>query len=174
MKFAELYYDEFKTPIGSLTIWGTDQFVLRIDFGAHKEVLKKRKNWLDQYHLPGKISKNTVFARDIKKQLDQYFHHQRKTFQLNFYLFGTLFQKKIWKTLYESTHYGETKTYQDLALEVDNPKAIRAVGGALNKNPISIIIPCHRIVGKNGHLTGYGGGIDKKAFLLQHEQKINF
>ena len=82
---------------------------------------------------------------------------------------GTEFQKKAWRALIEIP-YGETRSYQEQAMAIGNPKAVRAVGGANNKNPISIIIPCHRVIGKNKKLVGYGGGLLKKEFLLNLEK----
>lgn len=100
-----------------------------------------------------------------KKQLEEYFHGQRQEFSLPLHLEGTTFQKKVWKALQEIP-YGTTKSYQEVALNVGNINSVRAVGGANHHNPISIIVPCHRVIGKNGTLVGYGGGLDVKAFLL--------
>lgn len=100
-----------------------------------------------------------------KKQLEEYFHGQRREFSLPLHLEGTTFQKKVWKALQEIP-YGTTKSYQEVALNVGNINSVRAVGGANHHNPISIIVPCHRVIGKNGTLVGYGGGLDVKAFLL--------
>ncbi len=83
---------------------------------------------------------------------------------------GTEFQKLVWKEL-ENIPYAKVVSYKDIAKKINNPKAVRAVGGANNKNPISIIVPCHRVVGSNGKLVGYGGGIDKKQFLLELENR---
>ncbi len=103
-------------------------------------------------------------------QLREYFDGKRKSFDLPLEVLGTEFRKKVWAALAEIP-YGETRSYKDIAEATGNPKACRAVGGANNKNPISIIIPCHRVVGADGSLVGYGGGIDKKTLLLELEGK---
>lgn len=102
-------------------------------------------------------------------QLTEYFSGKRKEFDLPLEPQGTEFRKKVWAALTEIP-YGETRSYKDIAERIGNPKACRAVGGANNKNPISIIIPCHRVVGADGSLVGYGGGLDKKTMLLELER----
>ena len=112
----------------------------------------------------------TPLILQCKKQLEEYFAGERKTFDLPLAPKGTAFQQKVWKALTEIP-YGETRTYGEIAAAVGNPKGARAVGMANNKNPIGIIIPCHRVVGANGKLVGYAGGMEKKAFLLELERK---
>ncbi len=109
------------------------------------------------------------FSEIVFTQLDEYFNGTRKQFNVNFDLKGTDFQKKVWNALCEIP-YGETWCYQDVAIHIGNPKACRAIGLANNKNPISIIVPCHRVIGKNGKLVGYGGGLDMKEQLLKLEK----
>lgn len=104
------------------------------------------------------------------RQLDQYFQGVRRQFDLPLDPAGTDFQKAVWAAL-RTIPYGQTVTYGRLAALVGNPKASRAVGGANNRNPIPVIIPCHRVIGADGTLTGYAGGLDKKRFLLELEQK---
>ncbi len=106
---------------------------------------------------------------DIQKQFTEYELGLRKTFDLPLHAVGTEFQKKVWDALLEIP-YGETRSYQEIAIRIGNPKAVRAVGGACNRNPIGIIVPCHRVVGKNGSLTGYAGGLSYKKLLLEHEK----
>ena len=112
----------------------------------------------------------TPLILQCKKQLEEYFAGERKAFHLPLALKGTAFQQKVWNALTEIP-YGETRTYGEIAAAVGNPKGARAVGMANNKNPIGIIIPCHRVVGANGKLVGYAGGMEKKAFLLELERK---
>ncbi|MBA01948.1 MAG: cysteine methyltransferase [Chloroflexi bacterium] len=102
-------------------------------------------------------------------QLNEYFSGNRGEFNLPFDLLGTEFQIKVWLEL-QSITFGETTTYGAIASGIGHPHASRAVGGALNKNPISIVLPCHRVIGANGLLTGYGGGMERKIWLLEHEQ----
>lgn len=102
-------------------------------------------------------------------QLEEYFMGNRKEFDLPLELKGTLFQQNVWNALL-TIPYGETRSYKDIAIQIRNEKACRAVGMANHKNPIGIIIPCHRVVGAGGSLTGYAGGLEKKQYLLELEQ----
>ena len=102
------------------------------------------------------------------KQLDEYFSRKRKSFDLPLDLKGTEFQKKVWNELLRIP-FGKTVTYKDLSLKLGNLKAIRAVGAANGSNPVSIIVPCHRVIGSDGSLTGYAGGLWRKKWLLEHE-----
>ena len=106
--------------------------------------------------------------RDCISQLNEYFRNRRKTFHLNLKFVGTSFQKKVWRAL-EAIPYGEVTSYSELASIIESPKACRAVGGANNANPFSIVVPCHRVVGIKNDLVGYAGGLDKKSLLLRHE-----
>ncbi len=107
---------------------------------------------------------------EAKRQLEEYFNGERREFSLAISLEGTNFQQKVWQALQEIP-YGTTKSYQEVATIVGNKNSMRAVGGANHNNPISIIVPCHRVIGKNGSLVGYGGGLDVKAYLLALEAK---
>ena len=112
----------------------------------------------------------TPLTDSVFTQLTQYFHRDRQTFDFPYVLRGTDFQLKVWHALL-AIPYGETRSYKDIAIAIGNEKAYRAVGLANNKNPINIVVPCHRVIGSNGALTGYRGGIEMKEFLLQLEQK---
>lgn len=114
----------------------------------------------------GKVSMDLV--TETGKQLQEYFDGKRKEFNLPILLRGTEFQKKVWQGLC-TIPYGETRSYKELAELVGNPKAVRAVGGANNKNPIMIIVPCHRVIGADGSLVGFGGGLEVKKYLLELE-----
>ncbi len=107
--------------------------------------------------------------RDAVRQLDQYFEGLRTKFELALRPAGTPFQKAVWKALVRIP-YGRTAAYKEIAEAVGRPAAVRAVGAANGDNPISIIIPCHRVIGADGKLTGYGGGIERKEWLLRHER----
>lgn len=111
----------------------------------------------------------TPLIKEAYKQIEEYLKGKRKTFDLPISPSGTEFQIKVWNVLKEIP-YGETKSYKDIAIAVGNEKACRAVGMANNRNPISIIIPCHRVIGKNGKLIGYGGGLPIKEYLLKLER----
>lgn len=113
------------------------------------------------------FEKNKVIDNTIL-QLEEYFLGKRKIFDLPLEFNGTDFQKSVWRSLLEIP-YGKSATYKDIAKMIGNEKAVRAVGGANNKNKIMIVVPCHRVIGSNGKLVGYAGGLEKKAFLLNLE-----
>lgn len=107
-------------------------------------------------------------TKEAKQQLSEYFDQQRKAFDLPLAPVGTQFQQNVWQQLC-AIPYGETCSYADIAKQLNNPNAVRAVGSANGKNPISIVVPCHRVIGANGTLTGYAGGLTRKAALLTLE-----
>lgn len=113
---------------------------------------------------------STLLLADCARQLDAYFHGQLTAFDLPIQLEGTPFRLKVWEALC-TIPYGETRSYSDLARMIGQPTATRAIGGANHHNPISIIVPCHRVIGADGSLTGYGSGLDMKKWLLEHERK---
>ena len=116
----------------------------------------------------GKVNSNYL-TQKVKKELSEYFSGKRKIFDIPVSFCGTSFQNKVWNELL-NIPYGETRSYMDIAKAIENEKAARAVGNANNKNPIWIIVPCHRVIGKNGSLVGYGGGIKLKEMLLDIEK----
>ncbi|MBE6349033.1 MAG: methylated-DNA--[protein]-cysteine S-methyltransferase [Spirochaetaceae bacterium] len=120
-----------------------------------------------------KISERTGYFAEVAKQLDEYFAGKRTKFELNILPKGTEFQKKVWAELLKIP-YGKTKSYQEIAEAIGNTNAQRAVGSACNKNPILLIIPCHRVVSKTGKLTGFACGVDKKDQLLKLEANQYF
>lgn len=111
--------------------------------------------------------------RQCKKQLDDYFKGKLKKFNIKYEYSGTPFQEKVWKELL-NIEYGTTISYKELAQRIGSPKSVRAVANAVGKNKIGVIIPCHRIIGTNGTLTGYAGGIENKRYLLEIENSIGF
>ena len=126
-----------------------------------------------QEHMPDSRQWTTDEARPILRaaaqQLHEYFSGQRQSFDLPLQpAWGTPFQRAVWQAL-QRIPYGRTSTYGDIARDIGNPKAVRAVGAAIGQNPHSIIVPCHRVVGANGSLTGFAGGLDRKQHLLHHE-----
>jgi methylated-DNA-[protein]-cysteine S-methyltransferase len=129
----------------------------------------------DQRHAPGP---GTFGVRDpapfaaAARQLEEYFAGDRTEFDLDLALAGTPFQQRVWKEL-QAIGYGETISYGQLAERIGQPTAFRAVGLANGKNPVGIIVPCHRVVGADGSLTGYGGGLERKQFLLALEQRVS-
>ncbi|NMA94908.1 MAG: methylated-DNA--[protein]-cysteine S-methyltransferase [Clostridiales bacterium] len=121
-------------------------------------------------YIEGYTIGETPLIKKAAVQLSEYFDGERTDFNLPLKLRGTDFQKSVWKALIDIP-YGETRSYKDIAIKVGSPKAFRAVGMANNRNPISIIIPCHRVIGHNGKLVGYGGGLSVKEFLLDLEKR---
>jgi methylated-DNA-[protein]-cysteine S-methyltransferase len=118
--------------------------------------------------LPEGVVQDDAWFEDIVTQLDAYFSGDLQEFDVALQLDGTEFQRRVWAQL-QTIPYGETLSYGELAARVGNANASRAVGLANGKNPVSIIVPCHRVIGADGSLTGYGGGLDRKTWLLTHE-----
>jgi methylated-DNA-[protein]-cysteine S-methyltransferase len=146
------------TPIGHLLVAGDSE-------------------WLHFVGLPGSFDESGLDAErrgtpdavdEAVNQIDAYFEQQLRTFSLPLQPSGTDFQRRVWSALADIS-YGGTESYGQLAVRVGNPKACRAVGLANGRNPIPLILPCHRVIGSNGSLTGYGGGLELKRWLLEHE-----
>lgn len=152
---SKIYY---KTEIGFVVVQGTEAGISYINFiedeGAEED--------------PGETP--AVLAEGVR-QLDEYFKGKRKAFNLKLRPKGTDFQRRAWREL-QKIPYGETISYGQQAERMGNIKACRAVGGANGKNPLSIVIPCHRVIGKDGSLTGFGSGTWRKEWLLNHERKF--
>lgn len=171
MSETVIYYGEIETPVGILTALSDGDAIIRMDYGTMKELQAKYKTWAERYFTnPGLVEEQERITGLTEEVID-YFHSKRHTFSIPMKLYGTSFQKKVWQALMDNIPYGTTHTYKDIALAIDKEKAVRAVGGAVNKNPISIIVPCHRVIGSNGKMVGYNGGIDKKEYLLELEQE---
>ena len=153
-----MYFTTVDSPIGTLTLSGTEQALTGLYFSSGSKAKGPDPAWQ---------SADAPFAR-AREQLQEYFAGDRKTFELNLAPRGTDFQLSVLNALLEIP-YGETRSYRDIAEQIGNVKAVRAVGAANGNNPIALIIPCHRVIGSNGSLTGFGGGLDTKRFLLEHE-----
>lgn len=146
-----------------------------LEFVERKDLEKQTRNLSVELKTEIVPGKNEYLVR-LEKQLDEYFAGKRKKFELDFVFTGTVFQKKVWKALLEIP-FGETTTYLALSNKLGDPKAIRAVAGANGANKMAILIPCHRVIGSDGSLTGYAGGLWRKQWLLDHESKqmsLNF
>ena len=143
----------YPMPLGRLTIAAHEKGIVSIHFGDVE---------LDMPRKPSTLTNKAA------TQIQEYFAGKRREFDLPLDPKGTDFQLTVWKAL-QTVPYGETRTYAQIAEAIGKPHAYRAVGMANNKNPIPILIPCHRVVGADGSLTGYAGGIDKKLWLLDHE-----
>lgn len=171
-KKLHIYLVYLDTPIGVLEICGNERAVTSILFlnDLNKEAYI---NYTEKNNSKT-ICDNTAKAPDVIgmaiKQFEEYFKGERKSFQIPIEFDGTEFQKISWNQL-TKIPYGETISYKEQAVAMGREKSVRAVGAANGKNKLSIIIPCHRVIGSNGKLTGYAGGVDRKAWLLEHERK---
>ena len=145
----------YETGLGSVTIIEEDGALLAISM---------------QRSLEG-VEKATSLTKEAYTQLSEYLKGKRKTFDLPFKMRGTQFQLQVWNAILDIP-YGETRSYKQIAEAIGNPKAVRAVGMANNRNPLLIIVPCHRVIGKNGSLVGYGEGLEMKEFLLRLEKSL--
>lgn len=148
------YY--YYTSLGKITIVQEKNFITKIYFGESKE--------LNSSHI------ETELIKDAKTQIEEYLNGKRQSFNLPINPKGTEFQKEVWKSLMKIP-YGKTLSYKEIAISIGNKNASRAVGMANNKNPIIIVIPCHRVIGSNGKLVGYAGGINIKKKLLNIEKE---
>lgn len=158
MPEPELSAAYYESPIGTIEIKGTEAGIVELNFVDLKEERSARQI---KAAPPGPVT-------EALAQLEGYFRGSRKVFTVKLDLRGTPFQMRVWAELLK-IGYGRTTTYKALAVAVGNPAATRAVGGANHSNPVSIIVPCHRVVGIGGQLTGYGGGLWRKEWLLRHE-----
>ena len=164
MKVNIQYYD---SPCGRLVLASADDELCLCDWNE-KPCAERNKRRLVRL-LNAEFSMETSAALErTKKELDEYFAGKRRQFDIPLHPVGTEFQKQVWQALLEIP-YGETRTYKAIAQRVDNPKGVRAVASAIGANGISIIIPCHRVIGSNHSLTGFAGGLDAKRLLLETE-----
>ena len=164
-----MFYDYLESPIGPLLVAGNGDGLKRIEFpqpGNHGRRAKPEAGW-------EKSPRELRALREVTRQLNEYFAGKRTRFDLKLAPEGTKFQRQVWKAL-RRIPYGKTISYAELADRIGNPKAVRAVGGANGKNPIPIVIPCHRVIGADGSLTGFGGGLETKVALLALESGRDF
>ena len=154
-----MYYRYQDSPLGPILITGDGKRLHSLSLPRQRPTDWPRREWL---------STASGFHQCVE-QLEEYFAHARRSFSLDLAPNGTVFQQRVWQALLEIP-YGETRSYRDIATAVGNPKAVRAVGGANRCNPIAIVIPCHRVIGSNGALTGYAGGLHYKTALLELER----
>jgi len=155
MDIHKAYYS---SPIGTIEITGNEEGINTLYFIDAKKTTS---------------TKTHPFLKDCIQQLDEYFNSTRKEFNLKLNPEGTEFRKRVWDKLVKIP-YGKTKSYLDIAKQMGDANANRAVGNANAKNPISIIVPCHRVIGNDGDLVGYGGGLWRKEWLLNHENSVVF
>jgi methylated-DNA-[protein]-cysteine S-methyltransferase len=155
------YFSEYISPIGKLLLTGTEKYLTGVWLLGEKHSEEPDISYV----------RNDSRFDEVRQQLIRYFAGKLELFDVEIELEGTDFQKRVWQALTEIP-YGVTWSYARLARHIGNPRAVRAVGAANGQNPISIIIPCHRVIGATGTLVGYGGGVERKEFLLRLEKII--
>lgn len=163
---APCLLESVETPLGPILIAANDQFIHQVSFVYNHN----NSCNLDMTYSKQKKTGSNLPSLQARTQLEEYFLGKRIRFSLPLYIHGTPFQCQVWRTL-ASIPYGTTQSYKELALLSCFPRAVRAVGTAMRNNPIGIILPCHRIIGNNGKLVGYYGGLQYKIWLLEHESK---
>lgn len=158
------------TPVGKMRIGATDEGICLFDFQYRRSIDSIMKRI--ETHIGSKFEEGEEHPHfaTLEKQIAEYFAGQRKEFDLSLHFAGTSFQKSVWTGLLQIP-YGETRSYKQQSIFLGNEKAIRAVAGANGENGIAIIVPCHRVIGEDGSLTGYGGGLQRKKWLLDLERK---
>jgi methylated-DNA-[protein]-cysteine S-methyltransferase len=158
-----LFYKTMRSPLGELKLIASNKGLTAI-LWENEDPKRVRVG------TPVEDSEHPMLKR-VERQLREYFAGNRTGFDFNLDFIGTEFQKKVWKALL-AIPFGQTRSYAQIAHEIGAPKAARAVGAANGKNPISIVTPCHRVIGSNGKLTGFAGGLDAKQYLLSHERGL--
>lgn len=156
-----VWYDELPTPIGRLLLVADARGLRQVWFETGRHRKTPDPGWL-------RDAAKLAFAR---VQLEEYFAGERRTFELPLHPLGTPFQLAVWRAL-ATIPYGATVSYGDMARRIGQPNAVRAVGAANGRNPLPIVLPCHRVIGSDGSLTGFGGGLPTKRFLLAFEDRI--
>ena len=159
-----LYYSRMQSPVGPLLIGVSEEALVALEFdrGLPQKIGGRQIRW----------EESEARTRAVKQQLQEYFAGKRKKFAFPLDLRGTEFQMACWRALLDIP-YGETRTYADIARAVDKPQGFRAVGMANNRNPIAIVVPCHRVIASDGTLCGYGGGLEIKRKLLELEGALS-
>jgi methylated-DNA-[protein]-cysteine S-methyltransferase len=156
------HYSIIQSPLGSITLQANHEGLLGVWFETQTT----------QPATLGKLDPTHPILQQTEQALKNYFEGNETVMKIPIAAKGTDFQKQVWQAL-TTIPQGETWSYQQLANAINNPKAVRAVGLANGKNPVSILVPCHRVIGKNGKLTGYAGGVERKAWLLKHEGALS-
>ena len=157
-----IHYTRTDSPIGPLLLAASDAGMHAIEFPDARHPVKRGNDWVETGH---------PLLELARRQLEEYFAGERRSFDLPLAPQGTPFQRQVWETL-ASIDYGQTLSYAQLAARIGKPSASRAVGAANGRNPLPIVLPCHRVIGANGSLTGFGGGLPTKQFLLRLEGSL--
>ena len=170
MKKNKINIQYFNTPVGELILGSYDEKLCLADWRYRKmreSIDSRLQKGLNAMY----VEEDTEVLKEARRQFNEYFEHKRKSFDLPLFLVGTDFQKSVWHGLMKIP-FGSTASYRELAQNLGNEKAVRAVANANGANAISIVIPCHRIIGSNGDLTGYAGGLSTKKKLLELEHNL--
>lgn len=165
-KKEEMFFTQLNTPLGPMFAVADSVGICLLEF-TDQSVLENESKKLEKQSVIA--SKDHVIFCKLHDQLQEYFQGKRRQFDISLSLYGSLFQKKVWHEL-QTIPFGTTSTYQTQAINIQQPTAYRAVANANGKNKIAILIPCHRVIAKNGELAGYNGGIWRKKYLLDLEQ----
>jgi len=160
----KVYISEYESSLGEFYLASSEKGLVRLHLTDKNDFVEKLQKTFPDLELAENDEKNKTTIR----QLNEYFDRKRESFDIPLQLVGTDFHKKVWNEL-TKVPFGKTVSYKQIAERIGNPKSVRAVGQANNRNPIPIIIPCHRIIGINGNLIGFGGGLEMKRKLLIHE-----
>ena len=164
----DVAYATLDTPVGKVLVAATRRGLVRISFGAvydFESVLADLSA-----RVSPRLLESPGYFDGVRKELEEYFEGRRTSFDVPVALHGTPFQRRVWEALLEIP-YGETTSYGELARRLGSPRAMRAVGLANGRNPVAVIVPCHRVIGADGTLTGYGGGLERKRLLLELESR---
>lgn len=164
-----IFTQSLNTPLGAMHLAATEQGLCLLEFGDYP-LLDNELHGLQRLLKARVQAGENRHITQARQELQEYFQGQRKTFDVALQMPGTLFQQHVWKLL-TTLPYGQTASYQQQAERLGTPKAVRAVAAANGRNRVAIIVPCHRIIGKDGSLTGYAGGLERKRWLLQHERQ---
>ena len=171
---ATLLTHRLSTPLGDMLACASNTGLCLLEFAeTPADELRLQKALADLHRLLGATPTpgSNAPLRQVQQQLQEYFNGTRRNFSVALHMSGTAFQQRVWNGLLRIP-YGQTVSYQEEAQAIHQPAAVRAVANANGANRMSIIIPCHRVIGKNGQLVGYGGGLARKQWLLQHEQRM--
>jgi O-6-methylguanine DNA methyltransferase len=164
-----LFEKKIKTPFGEMLAMASNEGICLFDFPYRKMMPRIRQRILSSFVVEP-IQEEHPFLIELEEQMHAYFKGMLKDFNIPLHLIGSEFQKQVWHAL-QTIPYGNTRSYKQQSIVLGNEKAIRAVAKANGENCLAILIPCHRVIGENGSLTGYAGGLRNKEWLLQHEQK---
>jgi methylated-DNA-[protein]-cysteine S-methyltransferase len=168
---VRIAYHMASSPVGLLFLARSEKGLRYLQFMDRRSI-KRMIAGHEAANPEGKWEPSLLDLKDVVDQLDAFFNGMLREFELPLDLAGSEFQTKVWNEL-SRIPFGETRTYGQIAKAIGQPKATRAVGLANNQNPVAIVVPCHRVIGADGSLTGYGGGLPKKRWLLEHESRHN-